>query len=109
MARVLECVRHRDWRFHLQEEPLALQVHFIGVDASSGLPALVHGRKWLLSEHMTKSELVQTAFKAVVTALEHEAREHFLYKGRPVFGPHFDVDELSLLAASGNRDVRAAP
>ncbi len=51
-------------------------------------------RKWLLSPHMTKSEIVQTAFKCIVTAEEHEAREKFLYKGKAIFGPHFDVEQL---------------
>lgn len=58
------------------------------------------GRKWLLSPHMTKSEVVQTALKAVLTAVEHEAREHFLYRGRAVFGPHYDVDALHEIAES---------
>jgi hypothetical protein len=31
--------------------------------------------------------------------LEHEAREQFKYRGRAVFGPHMDVDELWKLAA----------
>ena len=51
-------------------------------------------RKWLLSPHMTKSEIIQTAFKCILAAEEHEAREKFLYKGKSVFGPHFDVDKL---------------
>lgn len=65
------------------------------------------GRWWRLSEHMTDSEIVGTAFKAVVTALEHEARENFLYKGHAVYDPHLDVEELVKLRASkGCLDVR---
>jgi len=37
---------------------------------------------------------VQTAFKAVLTFEEHEIREHFLYKNRPVFSPHYDVEYI---------------
>jgi hypothetical protein len=53
-----------------------------------------NGRKWFLSNHMTRSEVVQTAFKAVLTAEEHEAREHFKYRGQSIFDPHYDVDKL---------------
>lgn len=51
-------------------------------------------RKWLLSIHMTDGEIVQTAFKAVLTALEHEAREKFTYRGVSIFDPHYDVEKL---------------
>ena len=60
------------------------------------------GRKWRLSPHMTDSEIVGTALKAVLTAEEHEARENFLYRGRPIFGPHLDVDQLWELAGRQN-------
>ena len=51
-------------------------------------------RKWMLSPHMTRSEIVQTTFKCVLTAVEHEARENFRYRGQTIYGPHFDVEAL---------------
>lgn len=51
-------------------------------------------RRWLLSPDMTDSEIVSTAFKCAITSMEHRTREHFLYKGRRIFGPHFDVEDL---------------
>lgn len=33
------------------------------------------GRKWFLSPHMCKSEVVQTAFMAIMAYNEHELRE----------------------------------
>lgn len=66
----------------------------------SGLPAEFNtGRKWRISPHMTKSEIVATAFKAYMTWVEHEARESFQYRGQSIFGPHFDVDSLVEMAA----------
>ena len=59
-----------------------------------------HTRRWLLSPAMTKSEVVQTALKCVLAAVEHEAREAFTYRGRAIFGPHFDVDVLWDAAAA---------
>jgi hypothetical protein len=56
------------------------------------------GRRWLIERSATRSEVVQTALKAVLTWEEHEAREQFRYRGQPVLGPHLDVDALAALA-----------
>lgn len=53
------------------------------------------GRKWLLSPHMTDGEIVQTVFMAAMTAVEHETRETFFYKGQAIFDPHYDIDKLA--------------
>ena len=66
-------------------------------------------RKWLLSRHMTQSELVQTAFKFVLTSLEHEAREQFTYRGAAIFGPHFDVEQLVALCERGAQALEVRP
>lgn len=69
-----------------------------------------NGRKWRISKHATKSEVVQTVFKAYLTWVEHEARENFRWRGQAIFSPHFDVDQLAVLARSGNaHDARSAP
>lgn len=60
----------------------------------SGEPYRWKGRKWMLSYHMTKSELVQTCFLAAETALKHELRERFKWEGQAIFRPHFDVEAL---------------
>lgn len=54
-----------------------------------------NGRWWRLSQNMTPGEIVQTVFKATMTAMEHEAREMFLYKGVTVLDPHYDIDKLA--------------
>jgi hypothetical protein len=84
-----------------------LQVQFTAWDtADRSKPAAEwRGRKWSLSPHMTRSELIRTAFMAYHAALEHEARESFTYDGRAVFGPHIDVDVL--WAAAVDLDRRA--
>lgn len=92
-----------------------LQVGFWDYDASQtthvqNKKTYQHGRKWMLSPHMTKSEVIQTAFKAVMTAMEHEVREKFRYKGKPVFGPHFNVDTLyDACGQESSFDVRPSP
>ena len=62
-------------------------------------------RKWLLHPEMTDSEIVQTAFKCCMTSYEHRSREHFLYKGHRVFGPHFDVEDLVKLCKDGRENA----
>jgi len=57
-----------------------------------------HGRKWYISPHAIPAEIVQTALKAALTSAEHEVREHFLYQGRAVFGPHLDLGALHSIA-----------
>lgn len=84
-----------------------LQVTYDEACVVTGSAAPQSGRKWWLSQYMTKSEIVQTAFKAVVTSMEHRAREGFTYRGRRVFGPHFDVDELWRIA--DRTDARKGP
>ena len=85
-----------------------LQVEFTAECSKTGGVDTWKGRKWYISRHATKSEIVQTAFKAVLTALEHEAREKFRYRGLPVYGPHFNVDRLVTLALDpGAEDIRS--
>lgn len=81
---------YKDWLFTVHDEPYPyLQITFY--DASE----LQYCRKWMLYPTMDASEIVRTAWMAVMAAEEHEAREHFKYKGRRLFGPHFDADALA--------------
>jgi hypothetical protein len=103
---ILADVKFGDWRFYVGSMGLTyyLQVHFEVADNWSmdlGLPLSTRpepitfkGRKWMLSRWMTRSEVVQTALMAVLAAVEHEAREQFLYRGDAIFGPHHHVEAL---------------
>jgi hypothetical protein len=53
----------------------------------------------------TRSEIVQTCIKLVMTSMEHRAREGFTYRGKRVFGPHFDVDAIWQLCADKRFDL----
>ena len=83
-----------------------LQLRF-DADDGKGTTRAWSSRKWFLSPHMTDSEVVQMALKAVLTAVEHEAREVFCYRGRPIFGPHFDVEQLWELCTEDRMDRRS--
>lgn len=100
LQKVLSSVRYKDWRFVAgltETKAMYLQVQFMAPDPKNPLPGVrlpQHGRKWYISRYAVRSEVVNTALKAVLTAEEHEAREAFLYKGEPIFQTHYDVDEL---------------
>lgn len=108
-----------DWSLIIGQEGKRfwLQVRCDGVNNQTGKNLEWGGRKWMLSQHMTRSEIVQTAFKAIMTAEEHELREKFLYQGHAIFGPHFNVEFLvencnqvkkNPLLAAGVYEERAA-
>lgn len=66
-------------------------------DNVTGEAKLFFGRKWLIPTPITKTDIVNTAFKAVMTWEEHEIREQFKYRGKSIYQPHFDPDELAEL------------
>jgi hypothetical protein len=70
-------------------------------------PVRWRGRKWRISKHSTEREIVGTAFLALTTALEHEARESFRYEGAAVFGPHIPLSWLVRGAFGEPADARA--
>lgn len=105
-ARVVEAilsnVSYKDWTFRVGVEG---KDFWLQVIMWSGVTAY-GGRKWRLSTHMTRSEVVQTALKAILTAEEHEARERFKYRGEAVYGPHLDVEALYEIAHEKRIDTR---
>ena len=111
-ATVAEC-QSPGMLFYVKQEDgyFYLQIHFNAPEDEQSWtgtrPLVVHkGRKWLLSEHMTKNEIVQTCFLAVMTVVEHEVREHFRYKGRKIYNPHWSPDVLHEMSKVGNLDLR---
>jgi hypothetical protein len=89
----------RDYQFVVTPalDGFQLQLQVEEPDVHTGVSATLRGRPWLISRHATKSEIIQTAFTAVTTWQEHEAREHFRYRDAQIFGPHFNVDQLAEL------------
>lgn len=102
---IMADVDYRGWNFivGVMNDGCYIQASFEAVNWDVQL-----GRKWYLSPHATRSEVVQTALKAVLTAEEHEAREHFRYKGQTIFFPHLDVDEMAEIRKAAMEDRREA-
>ena len=97
LRETLQDITYKDWVFRIEKDGIGLwflQVLFAAENAQTGNPENWSGRKWRMSMHMGRSEIIQTALKAVLAAEEHEARENFKYQGRAIFGPHLNVDHL---------------
>lgn len=71
-----------------------LQIQFDAADNFSGKVERQYCRKWLLSEWMTPTEIVRTAWLAVQQAEKHEMEETFRLNGRDIFNSHIDVAGL---------------
>ena len=93
-------IGYRDWKLHigLMGEGRYLQWKWDDRCADTGEVCRQSGRKWYVSKHATKSEIVQTAFAAALACEEHECRERFTYNGVKVFHPHHDIDALAGVA-----------
>jgi hypothetical protein len=105
---VLQEVSFPGYQFDVsvEESRMYLRATFFAPCAVTGTRSLQFTRKWYVSHEATRSEIVQTALKCVLTSLEHEARETFTYRGRAIFGPHFDVEQLVGLCDAQALDAR---
>lgn len=96
-------IKYKDWEYQILGAPdyEYLQIRFFADGEDQ------YCRRWVLDNHMSVSDLIRTAWMATLAAEEHEARESFRYKGRKIFGPHFDVDRLVEIARTKeNLDIK---
>lgn len=106
--KVLELVEFPGYIFSVSEAHggVILRASYMEPDVyKRGEPVEQLTRKWLLSPYMTDSEIVQTVFKCCYTSFEHRCRENFTYKGKRIFGPHFNVDDLAKLCLAGRENA----
>jgi hypothetical protein len=91
---VLQGIDYPGTRFAIEETRggYLIQMCREEVDANSGEQCEFKGRKWFVDREASRADVVRTAFKAVITWEEHEARHRFTYRGERLFDPHFEVD-----------------
>jgi hypothetical protein len=51
-------------------------------------------RYWTLNDPQNEDDVVNTVFKAIQNAEEHETKEKFIYLGKRVFNPHTKISKL---------------
>lgn len=108
MREVITVVSFPDYEFMVGESLhgfLYLQGEYDEADTKTGIVERQYTRRWALSPEMTKSEIVATAFKCVMTSMEHKAREWFTYKNAAIYQPHYNVDDLWEICEK--RDLRS--
>lgn len=106
----LRDVRFKDYTFEVTRrgDCIYLQASFLDLCTVQDICERQFTRQWMLHPDMTRNEVVQTAFKCVLTSVEHEAREAFKYRGHAIMGPHFDVDALVGICIDKKLDYRKA-
>jgi hypothetical protein len=106
------------WEFHIKKkktngkevDAFYLQIQFNAPDSfDKNKVERQFCRKWLLSEFMTPTELVRTAFLAVAQAERHEMEETFKYKGYDIFNSHLDVEALATACNAKRYEHRGDP
>lgn len=109
---IAEC-EYPGYKFHVQVDgrgEVFLQATYYEPDTISGDPDLQHTRRWFLSPAMSKSEIVQTAFKCIITSMEHRAREWFTWNNRAIFHPHHNIEKLwEICEERVTRDQHSSP
>lgn len=93
--------------FAVEGSRIYIQAQFLDRCSITGREELQYTRKWYVSRDACKNEVVQTALKCVLTSVEHEARERFKYRGKAIYGPHFDVDALHRICSDKELDYRS--
>lgn len=98
MKALVADIKFRDWEFRVMEkgDGFLLQVRFMALDSTGDdpTPHLQSCRKWYVSSHASKGEIIRTAWKAVEAAVLHEAQEDFLYRSKSIYNPHLDPDAV---------------
>lgn len=107
IRQILDTIEFPGYRFHVGgQDRHYIQADFEQPCSITGRAEVQLTRKWYVSRSACKNEVVQTALKCVLTSVEHEAREHFKYRGRAIYGPHYDVDALHRICEAGELDYR---
>lgn len=102
IRRIVGDIHHPKYRFRV-ESPGIYRSHTSIVMSCQGKCSRTGknyswDRRRAVSESQSKSEIVQMCFAMVLSSEEHEAREQFEFKNAKVFSPHFDIEDLVVIA-----------
>jgi hypothetical protein len=85
------------YEFHTEYEGTTAFIHatYMEADTVSGAIEEQRTREWVIDMlKASRSQVVATCFKCVITSMEHKTREWFLYRDKAIYQPHHDVDAL---------------
>jgi len=89
-------IQYKGWDFHVFENPqLTIQLGWVDKCVVTGETLGMVSRTWDLdADPLTEDYIVQTVFKAIQNAEDHETKEKFSYKGKRLFNPHTKIAKL---------------
>lgn len=87
-------------------EGFLLQLVYPEADIYSGHVEQQNARKWYISPFATETEIVESAYTAVLRSLRHRLGEAFTYQGRRVYSPHLSIVDRWRMADHHNLDYR---
>lgn len=90
---IVESVKFNDRVFRVltKGDGFLVQLQYWEEDIDTGKMELQRARKWYVSPYSTETEIVETCFGACRRSMDHVLKEHFTYKGRRVYSPHFNI------------------
>jgi hypothetical protein len=83
-----------------------LQVTYNEADIDTGKLEQQESRRWYIGGDATESDVIDTAFAAVMRSYDHVVQEHFTYKGKRVFSPHFTIDQRLAMCVRHEADAQ---
>ncbi|MDX6180675.1 hypothetical protein SGQ44_00815 [Flavobacterium sp. Fl-77] len=92
---IISDITYEDWEFDVFEENElpTLQIKFKEIDTISGEESYQYSRKWLFAyNEMGKTQVIQTCYLALSTAIKHESRENLKYKNKWIANPHRSIN-----------------
>jgi hypothetical protein len=91
---IISNIQYKNWTVILFESPrYAIQLIWDDVCVVSGEIMQQESRMWML-DTLTEDHIVNTIFKAIQNAEEHETKERFIYKSKRIFNPHTKISKL---------------
>lgn len=86
------------WNVEYEGDALYVSACYDEADTITGQVSEQRTRDWVLDlSKVTRSEIVATCFKCIITSHEHRVREWFTYQNKPIYQPHHDVDALAAI------------
>ena len=111
LEQIVSELEFMDRKFLLLEkgDGYLLQLSYYEADVTrpGSEPVLQKSRKWYVSPYSTRTEIVETAYAACLRSMRHVVREHFLFRGRRVMSPHFDIEARLEMCDEERYDTRA--
>ncbi len=114
---ILKDVSFQDRQFLLLDkgDGFLIQMSYMeaDVDHPADGPVEQKTRKWYVSPYMSETEIVETCWAAVQRSQLHIAGEHFRYRNKQVYSPHFEVNARMYLCDhncfDGREPIEPAP